>query len=81
MSVAAANESISSADEDAQQQQRETELRSKRICRMCLTQEEPLSDMYSNENRIKSRVPLPLQIMASVSLEVNRNYFLVAIQI
>lgn len=49
---------------------REEEMRTKRICRMCLTTEEPLSDMYSNENRLKSRVPLPLQIMSSVSLEV-----------
>lgn len=47
------------------------ELRTKRICRMCLSTEEPLSDLYSHENRLKGRVPLPLQIMSSVSLEVS----------
>lgn len=56
------------ADESAE---REAELRTKRICRMCLTTEEPLSDLYSNENRLKSPVPLPLQIMSCVSLEVS----------
>lgn len=45
-------------------------LREKRICRFCLTQEEPMSNIYSNENRKNSRAPLPLQIMACVSIEV-----------
>lgn len=45
-------------------------LRSKRICRFCLTQDEPLSNLYSNENRKNCRAPLPLQIMACVSIEV-----------
>lgn len=51
--------------------ERELELRSKRICRFCLSTEEPLTDLYSNDNRLKSRVPLPLQILSSVSIEVS----------
>lgn len=46
------------------------QLKSKRICRFCLTQEEPLTNIYSSENRKNSRAPLPLQIMACVSIEV-----------
>lgn len=47
------------------------QLKQKRICRFCLSQEEPLSNIYSNENRKNSRAPLPLQIMACVSIEVS----------
>lgn len=46
-------------------------LKQKRICRFCLTQDEPLTNIYSNENRKNSRAPLPLQIMACVSIEVS----------
>lgn len=55
----------------ADESDREFELRSKQICRFCMSTEEPLTDLYSNENRLKSRVPLPLQIMACVSIEVS----------
>lgn len=48
----------------------EEALRGKRICRFCLSQDEPLSNIYSNENRKNSRAPLPLQIMSCVSIEV-----------
>lgn len=49
------------------------ELKTKRICRFCMTQAEPLSNMYSRENRLKSSAPLPLQIMSCVSIEVFTN--------
>lgn len=49
---------------------RETQLKNKRICRFCLTVKGPLTNIYSNENRLKSRAPLPLQILACVSIEV-----------
>lgn len=51
--------------------ERETELRAKHICRMCLDTESPLSDVFSKENRQNSRCPLPIQIMAISSLEVS----------
>lgn len=47
------------------------QLKSKQICRFCLAVDETLSDIFSNENRMTNRAPLPLQIMSSVSLEVN----------
>lgn len=47
------------------------QLKTKRICRFCLTQDDQLSNIYSNENRKNSRAPLPLQIMACVSIEVS----------
>lgn len=51
------------------------QLKLKRICRFCLTQDEPLTNIYSNENRKNSRAPLPLQIMACVSIEVSTFLF------
>lgn len=53
-----------------------SELKDKRICRFCLTQEEPLSNIYSNENRLNFRAPLPLQIMACISIEVKMTLFI-----
>ncbi|XP_058447165.1 zinc finger protein 184-like isoform X2 [Malaya genurostris] len=57
------------------------ELKSKRICRFCLTQQEPLSDIFSSNPTIsrsgggsKSKTtPLTLQIMACVSIEVYKD--------
>ncbi|GAB0096929.1 uncharacterized protein DMENIID0001_125110 [Sergentomyia squamirostris] len=46
------------------------EIKTMRICRFCLKRTEPLSNIYSIENRLKSSVPLPLQIMACCSIEV-----------
>uniref|UniRef100_A0A1B0C9Y1 Putative chorion transcription factor cf2 n=1 Tax=Lutzomyia longipalpis TaxID=7200 RepID=A0A1B0C9Y1_LUTLO len=46
------------------------ELKSMRICRFCLNRNEPLSNIYSIENRLNRSVPLPLQIMACVAIEV-----------
>lgn len=45
-------------------------LKNKRICRFCLSQKEPLTNIYSKENRVNSTAPLPLQIMSCVSIEV-----------
>lgn len=58
---------------EATLENRQTELRTKRICRFCMTQNDPLSHIYSRENRLKSSAPLPLQIMACVSIEVFSN--------
>lgn len=46
------------------------QLKAKRICRFCLAQDEPLTNIYSTENRKNLRAPLPLQVMACVSIEV-----------
>lgn len=46
------------------------QLKQKQICRFCLHQDVPLTNIYSSENRKNSRVPLPLQIMSSISIEV-----------
>lgn len=46
------------------------QLKAKRICRFCLTQDEPLTNIYSTENRKNLRAPLPLQVMSCVSIEV-----------
>lgn len=56
--------------------EREKELKEKKICRFCLTQDEPLTNIYSDDTRLKSpssaQLPaLPLQVMACVSIEVN----------
>lgn len=52
--------------------ERTAELKAKRICRFCMSQDDKLlSNIYSRENRLKNSVPLPLQIMACVSIEVN----------
>ncbi|XP_065073689.1 zinc finger protein pita-like [Ochlerotatus camptorhynchus] len=60
---------------DNSEEQLSEELKFKRICRFCLTQEEPLSDIFvSNQaeasgNKTKTS-PLTLQIMACVAIEV-----------
>ncbi|XP_055854026.1 zinc finger protein with KRAB and SCAN domains 8-like [Episyrphus balteatus] len=54
---------------------RQSELRDKKICRFCLTQNaSDLTNIYSRsrENRVKT-APLPLQVMACVSIEVFSN--------
>lgn len=56
--------------------ERTAELKAKKICRFCMTTEEKLlSNIYSRENRLKNSVPLPLQIMACVSIEVIIAFF------
>lgn len=44
-------------------------LRDMRICRFCLTDKYALSNIYEKENS-KNSIPLPLQIMACVTIEV-----------
>lgn len=51
------------------------QLKAKRICRFCLAQDEPLTNIYSAENRKNLRAPLPLQVMACVSIEVISNVY------
>lgn len=41
------------------------------ICRFCLTEKDPLSNIYERDN--KNATPLPLQIMACVAIEVFAN--------
>ncbi|XP_055918907.1 uncharacterized protein LOC129950959 [Eupeodes corollae] len=49
---------------------RQNELKTRKICRFCLTQNASnLSNIYSRENRMQT-APLPLQVMACVSIEV-----------
>jgi len=59
----------------AEVDERNNELKSKQICRCCMNQYVSLSNIYSRENRLKSTVPLPLQIMACVSIEVSYYIF------
>lgn len=50
----------------------QAELKKKRICRFCLTQNPvKLSNIYMRDTRIKSSAPLPIQIMAIASIEVS----------
>ncbi|XP_053694758.1 uncharacterized protein LOC128742425 [Sabethes cyaneus] len=56
------------------------EMKTKRICRFCLTQEEPMSDIFSSDTKESSNnnsktkpTPLTLQIMACVSIEVYKD--------
>ncbi|XP_055374309.1 zinc finger protein 543-like [Condylostylus longicornis] len=52
----------------------ENDLRIKKICRFCLNQDEKLlTNLYSRENRLNNSAPLPLQVMACVSIEVFTN--------
>lgn len=53
--------------------EREKELKDKRICRFCMTQEEPLTNIHSVENRVNTKVSLPVQILACTSIEVFSN--------
>ncbi|XP_020279407.1 uncharacterized protein LOC109852561 [Pseudomyrmex gracilis] len=45
-------------------------LRSRRVCRFCLTESEPLSYIYEREHNKPFQVPLALQIMSCVAIEV-----------
>lgn len=51
------------------------DLKEKRICRFCLTQAEPLSDIFGSDETSegKKSTPLTLQIMACVSIEVYKD--------
>lgn len=42
-------------------------LREKKICRFCMDETGPLTNIYEKDNK---SVPLPLQIMACVAIEV-----------
>lgn len=66
--------------DDCSEEQLAEELKTKRICRFCLSQEEPLTDILSNisseatSSKIsKTSTPLTLQIMACVSIEVYKD--------
>lgn len=64
--------------DDCSEEQLSEELKTKRICRFCLSQEEPLSDIFASitptgaggSKTAKTTTPLTLQIMACVSIEV-----------
>ncbi|XP_046417398.1 uncharacterized protein LOC124178209 isoform X1 [Neodiprion fabricii] len=45
-------------------------LRSRRVCRFCLTESEPLSFIYEKDHSKPFQVPLTLQIMSCVAIEV-----------
>ncbi|XP_076660482.1 uncharacterized protein LOC143363829 isoform X2 [Halictus rubicundus] len=45
-------------------------LRSRRVCRFCLTESEPLSYIYERDHNKPFQVPLTLQIMSCVAIEV-----------
>lgn len=46
-------------------------LRGMQICRFCLTEEGPLTNIYERQPKdTKQTVPLPLQLMACVAIEV-----------
>ncbi|KAJ6627582.1 Zinc finger and BTB domain-containing protein 17 [Pseudolycoriella hygida] len=49
------------------------QLKTKKICRFCCSTSDSLSNIYSTENRIKSKAPLPLQIISCISIEVFTN--------
>ncbi|XP_037034861.1 zinc finger protein 181-like [Bradysia coprophila] len=49
------------------------QLKNKRLCRFCCSTSDTLSNIYSTENRIKSKAPLPLQIISTISIEVFTN--------
>lgn len=61
-----------------EEEQLAEELKEKRICRFCLTQTEPLSDIFSTNAEAsdgsKKSTPLTLQIMACVAIEVGRGF-------
>ncbi|XP_026480288.1 zinc finger protein 883-like, partial [Ctenocephalides felis] len=55
-------------------EEKREELCLKRICRFCMTQEEPLTNIFEKDSPAENNaVPLPLQIMACVSVEVFYN--------
>lgn len=46
-------------------------LRSRRVCRFCLSDSEPLSFIYERDHNKPFQVPLALQIMSCVAIEVS----------
>lgn len=60
-----------------EEEQLAEELKEKRICRFCLTQTGPLSDIFEEPggaaDKSKKSTPLTLQIMACVSIEVYKD--------
>lgn len=60
------------------EQQREAltaELKTKSICRFCLTQgADDLSNIYAKDAPVKSLLPLPVEIMAVASIEVSKRF-------
>ncbi|KAL0275792.1 UNVERIFIED_CONTAM: hypothetical protein PYX00_003536 [Menopon gallinae] len=42
-----------------------------KVCRLCLSEETVMSSIYSEADNLSSTVPLPLRIMACVSVEVS----------
>lgn len=42
-----------------------------KICRLCLMEESVMSSIYNEQDKHSSTVPLPLRIMACVSIEVS----------
>ena len=49
---------------------RPTTLRSRRVCRFCLTDKEPLKFIHERDNNGAFKIPLNLQIYSCVSIEV-----------
>lgn len=66
--------------DDCSEEQLAEEMKTKRICRFCLSQDEPLSDIFSSipaepsgSSKNKTTTPLTLQIMACVAIEVYKD--------
>lgn len=66
--------------DDCSEERLSEELKTKRICRFCLSQEEPLGDIFTNiptessgSKSNKTTTPLTLQIMACVAIEVYKD--------
>lgn len=55
----------------ADMENRPAPLRSRRVCRFCLTDSEPLSFIYERDHNKPFQVPLALQIMSCVAIEVS----------
>lgn len=49
----------------------EIELKEKKVCRFCLSQNSALTNIYSINSNVNSQVSLSMQIMACVSIEVS----------
>ncbi|XP_032677835.1 uncharacterized protein LOC116847199 [Odontomachus brunneus] len=54
----------------ADMESRPAPLRSRRVCRFCLTESEPLNYIYERDHNKPFQVPLTLQIMSCVAIEV-----------
>lgn len=48
-------------------------MRSRRVCRFCLTESEPLNYIYERDHNKPFQVPLTLQIMSCVAIEVSEH--------